>query len=128
MTLVDTSPCTSPENLYLTPEGYAGATSFGCTADVAMIRELFNGVIGAAQVLGVDDDFTQRVVQVNKKLLPYKIGKKGNLQEWYFDWEDAEPKHRHQSHLFGLHPGHQINPTITPGLAEACRTSLEMKV
>lgn len=122
-----TSPCTSPENLYLTPEGYAGATSFGCTADVAMIRELFEGILGAAKVLKIDDEFTQRIKQVHQNLLPYKIGKKGNLQEWYFDWEDYDPKHRHQSHLFGLYPGHQITPINTPDLARACRTSLDMK-
>jgi alpha-L-fucosidase 2 len=55
------------------------------------------------------------------------VGSKGNLQEWYFDWEDADPKHRHQSHLFGLYPGHQIVTDESPELAAACRTSLEIK-
>jgi alpha-L-fucosidase 2 len=49
------------------------------------------------------------------------------LQEWYYDWQDSEPKHRHQSHLFGLYPGHQITPDKTPELAQACRKTLEIK-
>ena len=122
-----TSPCTSPENLYLTPEGYVGATSYGCTSDLAMIRELFEDLIRASEVLGIQDDFVQNIIQAQKNLHPYMIGKKGNLQEWYYDWEDADPKHRHQSHLFGLYPGHQIHPVKTPELARACEKSLDIK-
>ena len=49
------------------------------------------------------------------------------MQEWYFDWEDEDPQHRHQSHLFGLYPGHHISPIRTPELANACKTTLEIK-
>jgi alpha-L-fucosidase 2 len=122
-----TSPSTSPENRYVTPDGYKGATLYGATADIAMIRELFQAFIGASAALSIQDDFVNKVVAVSKKLHPYSIGKKGNLQEWYYDWEDEEPKHRHQSHLFGLYPGHQILPSTTPQLAQASRTSLEIK-
>lgn len=122
-----TSPGTSPENLYVTPNGYVGATLYGATADLAMIRELFEDFIAASNVLKINTEFVARVVQVFENLHPYKIGKKGNLQEWYFDWEDAEPLHRHQSHLFGLYPGHHIYPHETPQLAQACRTTLEIK-
>ena len=122
-----TSPCTSPENLYITPEGYVGATSYGCTSDLAMIRELFENMIRASEVLGIQDDFVHNIIQAQKNLHPYMIGKKGNLQEWYYDWEDADPKHRHQSHLFGLYPGHQIHPVRTPELARACKISLDIK-
>jgi alpha-L-fucosidase 2 len=122
-----TSPSTSPENIYVTPQGYKGATLAGATADLAMIRELFQQTIKAQNVLKIDDEFKFKLEQALAKLYPYQIGKKGNLQEWYFDWEDAEPKHRHQSHLFGLHPGHHINPLTTPDLANASRITLEIK-
>jgi alpha-L-fucosidase 2 len=122
-----TSPSTSPENVYVTPAGYKGATLAGATADLAMIRELFQQTIRAQQVLNVDTDLRSQLESTLTKLYPYHVGKKGNLQEWYYDWEDAEPKHRHQSHLFGLHPGHHIDPLSTPELAQACRTSLEIK-
>jgi len=122
-----TSPSTSPENLYKTPDGYVGATSIGTTSDIAMIRELFNDTIDASLVLGIDTPFREDLQRAVEKLYPYQISQNGHLQEWYYDWEDANPKHRHQSHLFGLHPGHQITPESTPELAEACRRTLEIK-
>ena len=122
-----TSPSTSPENLYLTPENYKGATLYGATADLAMIREIFMHCIKASELLNLDSDFRKHLEKALDQLRPYQVGKKGNLQEWYHDWEDADPKHRHQTHLFGLHPGHHISPEKTPGLAKACRKTLEIK-
>jgi len=122
-----TSPSTSPENKYITPDNYVGATLYGGTADLAMIRECITQTIKAAHILKVDNDFQTSMEQALDKLYPYQVGKKGNLQEWYYDWEDVEPQHRHQSHLFGLYPGHQITPLTTPELAEACRKTLEIK-
>ena len=122
-----TSPSTSPENLYKTPDGYIGATMYGGTADLAMIRESFKQTIQASKVLNIDADFRNRLEVALAKLHPYQIGKKGNLQEWYYDWEDQDPQHRHQSHLFGLFPGSQITPATTPELANACRKTLEIK-
>ncbi|HMB62273.1 MAG TPA: glycoside hydrolase family 95 protein [Eudoraea sp.] len=122
-----TSPGTSPENTYITPEGYKGATLYGATSDLAMIRELFKNFIRASETLDIENDFREKVQAVYDHLYPYQIGKKGNLQEWHYDWEDENHLHRHQSHLFGLYPGHHITPEETPELAYACRTSLEIK-
>jgi alpha-L-fucosidase 2 len=122
-----TSPCTSPENLYVAPDGFKGGTFYGGTADLAMIRECFEQTIKASQVLNEDADFRTKLEQTLKQLHPYQIGKKGNLVEWYYDWDDADPKHRHQSHLFGLFPGTHITPQHTPELAQACRRALEIK-
>ena len=122
-----TSPSTSPENLYKTPEGYVGATMYGGTADLSMIRECFLQAIEASKILNIDADFRGKLEAALANLHPYQIGKKGNLQEWYYDWEDPEPQHRHQSHLFGLFPGSHISPALTPELADACRKTLEIK-
>lgn len=122
-----TSPSTSPENKYITPDGYSGATLYGATADLAMIRELFQQTIRAQLTLQVDDDMRMKLTDALGRLRPYHIGNKGNLQEWYYDWEDAEPQHRHQTHLFGLYPGHHISPALTPDLAKACQKTLEIK-
>lgn len=122
-----TSPSTSPENIYITSEGYKGATMYGGSADLAMIRECFDKTIKASKILNIDAEFRTKLEAAYAKLYPYQIGKKGNLQEWYYDWEDAEPKHRHQSHLFGLFPGNHITPYKTPSLADACRKTLEIK-
>ena len=122
-----TSPSTSPENNYLTPEGYAGATFYGGAADLAMIRQCLADARDAAQALGTDADFRAEVDSVLPRLYPYQIGHKGNLSEWYFDWEDRDPTHRHQSHLYGLFPGRHISPEATPDLARASARTLEIK-
>ncbi len=122
-----TSPSTSPENNYLTPEGYAGATFYGGAADLAMIRQCLADARDAAQALGTDADFRAEVDSVLPRLYPYQIGHKGNLSEWYFDWEDRDPTHRHQSHLYGLFPGRHISPDATPDLARASARTLEIK-
>ncbi|MGE5426723.1 MAG: glycosyl hydrolase family 95 catalytic domain-containing protein [Methylococcaceae bacterium] len=122
-----TCPSTSPENKYVTPDGFHGATLYGGTADLAMIRACLSQTAEASKVLNVDADFRQKLESALSRMLPYRIGKKGNLQEWYYDWEDEDPRHRHQSHLFGLYPGHDISPYTTPDLAKACQKTLEIK-
>ena len=122
-----TSPGTSPENKFVTPDGYVGATSYGCTADLAMTRECLADASEAARVLGIDAPFRKEVKKTLSRLLPYRVGENGNLQEWYHDWRDEDPKHRHQSHLFGLYPGHHLSLAETPDLARACARTLEIK-
>lgn len=121
-----TAPSTSPENEYKTDKGYHGMTMYGGTADLAIIRELLTNTIKAAEVLGIDKELRNRMSATVDKLHPYQIGKRGNLQEWYYDWEDWDWKHRHQSHLIGLYPGRHITGA-QPKLMEACRKSLEIK-
>ncbi len=122
-----TSPSTSPENKYINSEGYKGATLYGATCDLAMIRDCFGQFIEASKILDTDPDLRRNIENALARLHPYQIGKKGNLQEWYYDWEDVEPQHRHQTHLFGLYPGHSITPYVTPDLAAACKKTLEIK-
>lgn len=121
-----TAPCTSPENNYII-NGFVGSTLYGGTADLAMIRECLNDTRMAAIVMGEDAAYIRRIEDTLKRILPYKIGSNGSLQEWYHDWEDEDPRHRHQSHLFGLFPGHSITVGETPDLAKACKKALEIK-
>ena len=122
-----TSPGTSPENRFVTPDGYAGATLYGSTADLAMTRECLLDVIRAAEVLKTDKKFREEAERTLSRLSPYRVGKNGNLQEWFHDWQDREPKHRHQSHLFGLYPGRHLSVSATPELAKACARTLEIR-
>lgn len=122
-----TSPSTSPENQYLTPSGYVGATLYGGAADLAMIRQCLADARDAAATLGVDSDFQIEVADVMPRLLPYRIGSNGNLQEWYFDWADKDPQHRHQSHLYGLFPGRHISVDTHPELSRAAARTLYIK-
>ena len=122
-----TSPSTSPENQFITPAGYKGDTGYGGTADLAMIRELFLDMIQAEKILKKDPAFQKSLEDALAKMLPYQIGAAGNLQEWYFDWADADPKHRHQSHLYGLYPGTHVTVDQTPAIAAASKKTLEIK-
>ncbi|MBO4455243.1 MAG: glycoside hydrolase family 95 protein [Bacteroidales bacterium] len=119
-----TSPGTSPENYYVNDAGFAGSTLYGATADLAIIRECLTDAAAAAVELGMDDDFVQEANAALERLRPYKVGADGRLQEWYHDWRDWDPQHRHQSHLIGVYPGHQI--TDGP-LAEAAHKTLEVR-
>lgn len=121
-----TSPGTSPENAYRL-DGKTLAVSYGTTSDIAMIKECLSDAVAAAKKLGVDDDFVAEGESAIARLQPYKIGKKGSLQEWFHDRDEAEPTHRHQSHLYGLFPGTHITPAATPELADACRKTLELR-
>lgn len=121
-----TAPSTSPENEYKTDKGYHGMTMYGGTADLAIIRELLTNTLEAAKTLNLDKELQKRIEATLSRLHPYTIGKRGNLQEWYYDWDDWDWQHRHQSHLIGLYPGSHIT-TSQPRLMDACRKSLEIK-
>ena len=122
-----TAPCTSPEADYITDKGYRGSSFYGGTADLAIIRELFKNTIKGAKALGIDSDYQQQLQAALNRLRPYHIGKRGNLLEWYHDWDDQDWHHRHQSHLLGLYPFHQISVNKTPELAAAATKTLEIK-
>ncbi|WEK20159.1 MAG: glycoside hydrolase family 95 protein [Candidatus Pedobacter colombiensis] len=122
-----TAPSTSPENSYILPDGSKEVVTIASTMDMSIIRDLFANVMDAAAILGTDKEFAALLKTKYARLYPLHIGKKGNLQEWYGDWEDVEPQHRHVSHLFGLHPGREISPLIDTVYANAARRTLEIR-
>ena len=101
-----------------------GGLVMGPTMDHQIIRELFTNTIEAAEILDVDEDFAAMLESKREKIAPNQIGKHGQLQEWLEDVDDPNEKHRHVSHLWGLHPGNEIHPLTTPELAEACKVTL----
>lgn len=118
---------TSPENNFIDPTGKPAAVSIGCTMDLAIIRELFTRTIEAAELLGSDAELVSELRMKLGRLAAYRIGAKGQLQEWREDYREEDPKHRHLSHLYGLHPGNQINPEATPELFRAVARTLELR-
>ncbi|OAX51043.1 glycoside hydrolase family 95 protein [Paenibacillus sp. AD87] len=123
-----TAPSTSPENKFLTEEGEARSISMASTMDMTLIRELFDRCIEATKQLDVDQQLAKDWSEARSKLYPFKIGSEGQLQEWFKDFAESEPGHRHVSHLYGLYPGEQINRLDTPELVEAARVSLERRI
>ncbi|MHC4122924.1 MAG: glycoside hydrolase family 95 protein [Planctomycetota bacterium] len=112
------TPSNSPEN---------GGLVAGPTMDHQIIRDLFNSCIQASGILNVDKDFRGKLVELEGKLAPNKIGRLGQLQEWLTDIDDPNNHHRHVSHLYGLYPSGQIDLWKTPRLCAAVRKSLEMR-
>ncbi len=122
-----TAPSTSPENVYLHPAGFKGTVTIASAMDMEIIWDLFTNVIEASEILNIDKNFAALLKEKRAKLSPLKIGKKGNLVEWYGDWEDEDPQHRHVSQLFALHPGRQVSPLIDKTFAAASRKTLEVR-
>jgi alpha-L-fucosidase 2 len=118
---------TLPDGSLVTPDGWSpeqGPHEPGVTYDQEIIWDLFTNYIEAADELGFDTDFRDKVFAMREKLVKPKIGKWGQLQEWMVDRDDPANTHRHVSHLFALHPGRQISPVATPELAAAAKKSL----
>ncbi len=116
-------PSNSPENVHAGSNGEA-TTAAGCTMDNQLIFDLWNEIISASRLLGVDVDFASHLKQRLNEMAPMQVGRWGQLQEWMNDWDDPQDIHRHVSHLYGLFPSNQISPYRTPELFEAARTSL----
>jgi alpha-L-fucosidase 2 len=123
-----TCPSESTENDFMAPDGKPAMTSAGCTMDMALIRELFTNCIDAAKELNIDTAFAAKLLAARTKLVPYQIGRYGQLQEWSVDFEESTPGQRHMSHMYPLYPGSEITPRKTPELARAARVSLERRL
>ena len=90
----------------------------------AVVREILLDAIQASKELGIDKKERKQWEHVLANLVPYKIGRYGQLLEWSTDIDDPKDEHRHVNHLFGLHPGHTVSPITTPELAEAAKVVL----
>ena len=123
-----TGPSLSPENRYRLPDGSAHSLAMGPTMDIELVRELFQRTLQSGDILKLDPAFCKEVKEARDKLPPFQVGKAGNLQEWQQDYADAEPGHRHISHLWALFPGTQISIQHTPALAKAARVTLERRL
>ena len=115
---ISSVPSWSPEH---------GPISVGTTCDIAIAREALTGAIETARILEESGPEVDRWKKTLANLVPYKIGKHGQLQEWYEDIDKLDDKHRHLNHLFGVYPGSQISVDDTPELAAAAVRTLEMR-
>ncbi|MFI6743472.1 glycosyl hydrolase family 95 catalytic domain-containing protein [Nonomuraea sp. NPDC050451] len=118
-----TNPSNSPELTH-----HAGVSvCAGPTMDNQILRDLFNGCAKASELLGTDASFRAQVLAARDRLPPMRTGSRGNIQEWLYDWVETEQRHRHISHLYGLHPSNQITKRGTPALYTAARRTLELR-
>jgi alpha-L-fucosidase 2 len=120
-----TNPSYSPENAFLLPGGERSVFTYGATMDLEIIHDLLTHCIAACRVLQTDRDFEAECEQTLQRLPAIRVSPRtGRVLEWAEDYEEVDPHHRHTSHLFGLHPGHQITAVGTPELAAAARETL----
>lgn len=121
-----TAPSNSPENSFRLGNDSL-TTCMGPTIDSQIVRELFTKVAESAKILGTDLEFAKRLEQTIPQLAPTRVGPDGRLLEWLEPYEEPEPRHRHVSHLYGLHPAFEIDVDKTPELAEGARKTLERR-
>ncbi|HSU50649.1 MAG TPA: glycoside hydrolase family 95 protein [Segetibacter sp.] len=131
-----TNPSNSPEN---PPKGpgykyffdevtamwYFTTICAGSSIDMQILTDLFGEYTEASKILGVDQEFSAKVSAARARLVPPQVGRDGMLQEWAEDYEQLEPKHRHNSHLYGLYPGNVFSLKKTPSFIEPIKKVLE---
>jgi len=120
-------PAASPENTFVAPDGSKAQISMGPAHDQQVIGELFGNLLSAASILGYSDATVGRTAKVLPDLAVTVIGPDGRIQEWREPFPEAEPTHRHVSHLYMLYPGAGIDPFRQPDWASAARRSLEKR-
>lgn len=122
-----TAPSSSPENRFIDERGYESLYCVGATMDIQLIRDLFEHCLEATALLERDSEFAADVSEALSRLPQTGTTDDGRIREWLRDYEEADPGHRHISHLYGFHPGDEILRREDPELAAAVRRTLERR-
>ena len=122
-----TAPTTSPENAFYLNDSTTVSVCMGSTMDVQIVSELYDAVCQSADVLGIDEAFSDSLRKAKSHFPPMQVSEQGYLQEWLKDYKEVEPQHRHVSHLFGLYPGTMLTQSKTPEFMDACRETLRRR-
>lgn len=122
-----TAPTTSPENAFYLNDSTTASVCMGSTMDVQIVSELYDAVCQSADVLGIDEAFSDSLRDAQSHFPPMQVSEQGYLQEWLKDYKEVVPQHRHVSHLFGLYPGTMLTQSKTPELMDACRETLRRR-
>jgi alpha-L-fucosidase 2 len=126
--LLVSGPSMSPENKFIAENGESAAVCMGPAMDHEIIRELFQNCIKTSEILQVDAEFADTLQNMLAQLTPSQIGSDGRVLEWSEELPEAEPGHRHMSHLYALYPGEEFtNPDETKWL-DASRRVIEKRL
>ncbi len=125
-----TCPSHSPENGYFLDnrKDIRPSITYSPTMDNMVISYLFRRTLESAKILGIENDITNGITEKQSRLRPVKIGKYGQLMEWFKDYDEPEPGHRHIAHMFALHPADDISIHHTPELARAAMATLDRRL
>ncbi len=124
---LETLPSTSPENLFLTPAGAPESLTHSSAMDSALVRAVFERTLRTAELLGCDDPLTGEIRAALPRVRAPRAGAGGWLLEWAEDLPEADPHHRHLSQMVAVHPLGQIDPDLTPDLADAALRLLDRR-
>ena len=119
-------PSASPENAFLTTAGEEVSVAYASTMDMTLVREAFDHFEKACAALNRCDPLLAEITEKKAKLFPYQVGRHGQLQEWCEDFPEAEPGHRHLSHLYGLFPSELFDQDET--LKAACHNAIDRRM
>ena len=123
-----TCPSTSPENEFIAKDGKRLSLAAASAMDLEIVWDCFTNCIEAAKALGDDEAFAAELKQALDCLQPLRITSDGRLMEWWQEYKEAEPGHRHLSHLYGVYPGRQITPNGSMELAQAAHKSMDARI
>jgi alpha-L-fucosidase 2 len=126
--LLVSGPSMSPENTFIAPNGERASVCMGPAMDHQIIRELFNNCIKTSEILDMDHAFADTLRSMLGRLTPSQIGSDGRILEWSEELPEAEPGHRHMSHLYALYPGEEFTNPDDPKWLEASRRSIEERL
>ena len=119
-----TGPSISPENAFRYENTYLCASMMP-TCDRVLVYETLNSCMQAASILNIDEAFQDTLKQALSKLPPIRLRANGAIREWFEDYEEGVPNHRHTTHLLALYPFSQISLEGTPELALGARKTIE---
>ena len=123
-----TGPSISPENWFRTAGGEEMVTSMMPACDRELAYEILSNCVRASEILDTDREFADSLRTAIAQLPPIQLRANGAIREWFEDFEEAHPNHRHTSHLLALYPFSQITLEKTPELAEAARKTIENRL
>lgn len=95
-----TGPSVSPENQY-SIQDFRGSVCIMSAMDTELLQDLFEKTIYAGELLKKD---TKKYRAILARLPQVLLDEDGKILEWSVPLEEAEPGHRHISHLYGFFP------------------------
>lgn len=123
------APSSSPENSYINAKGDHAALVMGSAKDQQVIHEVFTNYLKGAEILGVENEWTEKIAGQIAQLRPgIRLGSDGRILEWDQEYEEPEPGHRHMSNLYAFHPGDQITNQKTPDLVAAAKKTMDYRM
>lgn len=126
------SPSNSPENTpgnYYDGHGMGAAmeTTINATMDFALAKELLKHLIDGSELIGQYPEEVPKWKQMMTHIPPYEINEDGAVKEWMHPYFKDNYHHRHQSHIYPLFPGREVNRGSDPELFKAFEVAIDKR-